>query len=93
VTAEDGTATVAVSDEGPGIPAEDAEHAFDRFWRGDASTPGSGIGLAIVRATAERHGGRATVDGARVAIELPALRPISENGARTPGEDRPKGQP
>jgi signal transduction histidine kinase len=93
VGAENGTATVAVTDEGAGIGPEDAAHAFDRFWRGASSASGSGLGLAIVRATAERHGGRATIDGARVAIELPALTSISESRATTPGGDRPKGQP
>ena len=50
---------VTVRDHGPGIPAAEREHAFDRFWRGaDArARPGSGLGLAIVRQVAESHGG------------------------------------
>ena len=60
----------AVSDEGPGLTHEQAEHAFDRFWRGP--TGGSGLGLAIVRAIAERHGGTVTVAGSRFVIDLPA---------------------
>jgi signal transduction histidine kinase len=87
----DGVAVATVSDEGAGLSAADAARAFDRFWRGDASQPGSGLGLAIVRAIAERHGGRATVEGARFAIELPALTSLSENGATTSEEKRPKG--
>ena len=63
-------ARLAVSDEGPGLTHEQAEHAFDRFWRGP--TGGSGLGLAIVRAIAERHGGTVTVAGPRFVIDLPA---------------------
>jgi two-component system sensor histidine kinase MprB len=57
--------TVAVRDHGPGIPADELEHVFDRFWRGAGgrSRPGSGLGLAIVRQVAERHGG--SVDAAQ----------------------------
>jgi two-component system sensor histidine kinase MprB len=50
---------LAVSDRGPGIPAEDLPHIFDRFHRSVASRsfPGSGLGLAIVRDIVESHGG------------------------------------
>jgi two-component system, OmpR family, sensor kinase len=65
-------ARISVSDEGPGLSGEHAEHAFERFWRGPGATsPGSGLGLAIVRAIAERHGGRVRVDGSRFTIDLP----------------------
>ena len=63
-------ARLTVQDEGPGLEPEQAEHAFERFWRGPAG--GSGLGLAIVKAIAERHGGSVTVSGARFVIELPA---------------------
>ena len=63
-------ARLSVADEGPGLTPEQAEHAFERFWRGP--TGGSGLGLAIVKAIAERHGGRVTVAGSRFVIELPA---------------------
>ena len=43
---------------------------------------GSGLGLALVRTTAERHGGRVEVDGARFTLVLPALRDLSEPGRR-----------
>ena len=57
---------VTVRDHGPGIPAAEREHAFDRFWRGsDArARPGSGLGLAIVRQVAESHGGTVVVEDA-----------------------------
>ena len=50
-----------VEDTGPGIPADERERVFDRFYRGsDAAGGGSGLGLSIVRRIAERHG--ATVE-------------------------------
>ncbi len=66
-------ARIAVADEGPGLTSEEAAHAFERFWRAPgAGAPGSGLGLPIVRAIAERHGGTVTVDGSRFTIDLPA---------------------
>jgi signal transduction histidine kinase len=79
-------ARVTVADEGPGLSAAEAEHAFERFWRGpNARSGGSGLGLAIVRAIAERHGGTASADGARFALALPAIRDLSETTRRTSG--------
>jgi signal transduction histidine kinase len=58
---------VEVSDDGPGIPADDLPHIFDRFYRSAKARalPGSGLGLAIVRRVAEMH------DGTVEAIPLP----------------------
>jgi two-component system OmpR family sensor kinase len=83
---------LSVADAGPGIPPEHVEAATTRFWRGEEarSHPGSGLGLALVRATAERHGGRLEIDGARFTIVLPALRRLSGRGDRTPA-DEPEG--
>ncbi len=54
-----------VSDSGPGIPAGERERAFDRFYRRAGSPAGGcGLGLAIVRAIAERHGARVALDEA-----------------------------
>ncbi len=51
--------TLQVDDSGPGIPAEDHERVFDRFYRrANGDEPGSGLGLAIVRGVAEQHGAR-----------------------------------
>jgi signal transduction histidine kinase len=70
----------AVSDTGPGIPAEDLPHVFDRFYRGDAArdraSGGSGLGLAIARALVRAHGGAISVEsaagqGTRLSVELP----------------------
>jgi signal transduction histidine kinase len=80
VAGSDGHAVVTVSDQGPGLQPFEAEHAFRRFWRGRTSGNGSGLGLPIVRAIAERHGGRAYAEGATFTIELPRLRDLSESG-------------
>jgi signal transduction histidine kinase len=74
---------VTVTDDGPGIPAVQAERAFERFTtlddaraRPDDEVSGAGLGLAIVRATAHAHGGRAWLEdagpGLRAAVRLPA---------------------
>jgi signal transduction histidine kinase len=84
VAADGDRATVTVSDEGPGLDPAQAEHAFERFWRGPgATTEGSGLGLAIVRAVAERHGGSARVAGAAFTIELPAVKDLSKTRGTT----------
>ena len=65
-----------VSDHGPGFAPDIAGRAFERFARGDGARTrgGTGLGMAIVRAVAEAHGGSAAIvagDGATVAIWLP----------------------
>jgi signal transduction histidine kinase len=60
--ADGGEAVVEVGDDGPGIPADERRHVFDRFVRGTgpadtARGTGTGLGLAIVSAVAESHGG------------------------------------
>ena len=72
--------SVVVRDRGPGIPVEDLDNIFDRFYRATAarSAPGSGLGLAIVKSIIEGHGGsvRATNQpggGAEVGFDLPGL--------------------
>ena len=54
---------LSVRDHGPGIPAEERPHVFDRFYRGATARerPGSGLGLAIVRQVVETHGGTISV--------------------------------
>jgi two-component system OmpR family sensor kinase len=59
VTAEAGAVTVSVEDSGPGIPPEERERVFDRFYRvAGSEVSGSGLGLAIIKSIAERHGAR-----------------------------------
>jgi heavy metal sensor kinase len=61
VGSERGLAWIAVSDEGPGIAAENQPRVFDRFWRADKARSradgGTGLGLSIVRQIAQSHGG------------------------------------
>jgi len=74
----DGSPEIEVCDTGPGIPPQDRERVFDRFYRGEGvQESGTGLGLAIVRAIAERH--RASVElsdaeigGLRVRVRFPA---------------------
>lgn len=60
-----GGARLAVEDDGPGLPATDMDHVFQRFWRGSPLPGGCGLGLAIVQEIALRHGGQARVQAAR----------------------------
>jgi protein-histidine pros-kinase len=80
----DGTARIAVTDDGPGIPAADRDRIFERFYRPEAESTrrneGSGLGLPIARAMIELHGGRIWLDSAPSAgttfwIELPLVDP------------------
>ena len=77
----DGGVRLRVEDTGPGIPEEHLALVFDRFYKIDtaraASQCGSGLGLSIVKAIVERHGGRVSAGngpggGARFEIVLPA---------------------
>jgi two-component system OmpR family sensor kinase len=79
-------ARLIVRDEGPGLDPALAERVFERFFRADPTrtraTGGSGLGLSIVAAIAEAHGGRAGVEanpgqGAAFVIELPRHDPPS----------------
>jgi two-component system sensor histidine kinase AdeS len=74
------SAILEILDRGPGLPEGAEGIAFDRFWRGEASrsrhTGGSGLGLSVVRAIVEAHGGTATLinragGGALFAMRLP----------------------
>ncbi len=74
-----GLLEITVADQGPGIPPEDRQRATERFFRGESarSTPGSGLGLALVQAVAVLHGGTLRLEdnlpGLRAVIALPAL--------------------
>jgi len=62
----DGRTTITVQDEGVGIPEEDMEHIFERFYRVDKSrnsqTGGTGLGLSIAQGIVQKHGGEIIVD-------------------------------
>ena len=70
-----------VADSGPGIPEDRREAVFDRFVRleGSRSTPGNGLGLSLVRAVAQLHGGAVALHdnapGLTVVLTLPATQP------------------
>jgi two-component system, OmpR family, sensor kinase len=80
VAAADGRAVLQVADQGPGMHPEQAARAFERFYRADPARSrgagGAGLGLSIVAAIAQAHGGRATVAsapgrGTTVRVALP----------------------
>lgn len=63
VQADGGKVTVVVEDSGPGIPPDERERVFDRFYRvAGSEAAGSGLGLAIIKAIAERHGATLVLD-------------------------------
>ena len=80
--------TLAISDEGPGIPEPDRLHVFDMFFRvraGDSQPGGTGLGLAIAKGIIDAHGGSiraepASADGTgtRIVIELPMAPTVKE---------------
>lgn len=79
VEERDGRVRLAVEDSGPGIPAADRPHIFDRFRRATDQAGGAGLGLAIGDAVVRATGGRWELDesplgGARIAVSWPAPR-------------------
>jgi signal transduction histidine kinase len=83
---EDDGIVVTVSDTGSGIAPEHLPHVFDRFYKADPSraghATGSGLGLSIVKAIIERHGGVVTASsraggGTTFALKFPPERPIN----------------
>lgn len=78
--ATSGQTTIVVSDEGPGIPPQEAQRVFERFHRTDAARAtrdgGTGLGLAIARWIVDAHGGAIRAEnreprGCRMVVELP----------------------
>ncbi|MFE9783156.1 sensor histidine kinase [Streptomyces sp. NPDC005775] len=81
---------LTVRDHGPGIPADELPHVFERFWRSPSARqlPGSGLGLSIVARTVQQAGGEidlrpAPGGGTEAVIRLP--------GAPQPPPERPRG--
>jgi signal transduction histidine kinase len=76
--AHDGRAVLTVEDTGPGIPPDELPRVWERLYRGDRSrsTRGLGLGLSLVKAIVEAHGGSVDVSsvpgtGSRFEIRLP----------------------
>ena len=89
------SAVVFVSDRGPGIPLEFRRRIFGKFQQADApgSAGGAGLGLAIVRAIVERHGGSIRFDsapghGTTFIAELPYTAPNPATSSQDQGEHR-----
>ena len=79
VERRNGEVVLAVEDDGPGIPPDLQEKVFERFFRAHGDRSGSsGLGLSIVRAVAESHQGKVTLEppldgrGARFVVRFPA---------------------
>jgi signal transduction histidine kinase len=77
---EDGRAVLEIQDSGVGIPEEEQQFVFERFFRASTAaadgTPGVGLGLTIAKAIADAHGGLIEVEGnegagATFRVELP----------------------
>jgi len=75
---------IRIADRGPGIPADEQEHIFDPFFRGQRAVQdqvhGSGLGLYLVKKIVEAHGGTIQVksepmNGAEFTIRIPAAPP------------------
>lgn len=82
VDADDAYVTVRVEDDGPGIEASALPHVFDRFFTTRAEQKGTGLGLAMVKAVIEAHGGRVEASsdggrGARLTLRLPRARGVN----------------
>lgn len=83
VSTRDGVVEIAVTDQGVGIPADEIDRVFERFFRGDPArsriTGGSGLGLSIVKHVAQNHSGDVRVwsqpgNGSTFTIRLPEAR-------------------
>jgi signal transduction histidine kinase len=78
---DDGRVELSVADDGPGIPAEERDKVFRRLYRVEKSrtTPGSGLGLSLVKAVADLHGATVTLrdnaPGLVVAVSFPRHTP------------------
>lgn len=83
VTREAGSIVIRVVDDGPGVPADQVDRVFERFFRGDAARSradrGTGLGLAIARTLSRRHGGDVVLvpgtGGTTFEVRLPRLGP------------------
>jgi len=84
------TAMVVVTDNGPGVPEAERERILDRFYRLERSrsTPGSGLGLALVAAVVRLHGGAVSLSDAHPGLEARVTLP-ARPGATLDFSNRP----
>ena len=68
-------AQLRVCDHGAGVPEAERERVFEPFYRRANSTQGAGLGLALVRQIARRHGGEAVCEGSCFTVQLPQVPP------------------
>lgn len=76
----EGRATISVADDGPGIPADQRDHVFKRFYRLEQSryTPGNGLGLSLVAAVARLHGAQIELQDRAPGLEFRLAFPAPE---------------
>ena len=86
----DNEVILAVADDGPGIPTDEFEHVFKRFYRLERSrtTPGNGLGLSLVAAVTRLHGGRIALSDNMPGLKVELIFP-SIDGAYQPTDDKP----
>jgi signal transduction histidine kinase len=83
--ASENGAVLAISDDGPGVPANERDLIFGRFYRSEKSrcTPGNGLGLSIVAAVARVHGANVTLSsnrpGLTVELQFPPSTPAQKS--------------
>ncbi|WP_370656784.1 ATP-binding protein [Streptomyces sp. NBS 14/10] len=97
VAEEGGYGVLRVADEGPGMGQQDAERIFDRFFR-TGGAEGSGLGMAVVRAAVDAHGGTVRVTtapgvGLTVVVALPSARADGHHRARAAADLETAGEP
>jgi two-component system, OmpR family, sensor kinase len=90
----DGEVVLTVEDDGPGVPDELRERVFERFVRGEGDRgSSSGLGLSIVRAVAESHGGRVDLEDARPGARFVVHLPLASDGAEPEDLDAAAAEP
>lgn len=90
-TTTNDTFTISVSDTGQGIDSEEIDKVFNRFFQTRSSSGGTGIGLALVKAFAELHGGQANVEsqrgkGSTFSVALPIAQAAEPTPEATPND-------
>jgi two-component system sensor histidine kinase SenX3 len=103
VRSRDGLVQVSVTDQGPGIPQDEQDRIFERFYRVDAArsrqTGGTGLGLSIVKHVISNHGGEVTLwsqpgQGSTFTVRLPELEEttVGKAGGKNAGTLSAPGQ-